>query len=238
MPGRNDRGVALVLTLLALAAVSALGLGLVLASATDRLAGNNAEEELHLLNAADAVMHLVSRDLAAAPDWDTILSGTLRSTLVDGEPGLRTLPGGQQIDLMAITNRLSCGRSGSCTDTQIGQMTDDRPWGTNNPRWALFAHAEIPLPAHVPIAPHPIYAVVWIGDDARETDGNSTRDDAVVARDGRYSVRARIETFGPRAGRFALECNLRRLCVVTEAGEHCLPGVRVQNWRVVSSAAP
>jgi hypothetical protein len=94
----------------------------------------------------------------------------------------------------------------------------------------------MPLPPRpdLPRVAHPIYVVVWIGDDAREIDGNSENDDEGAGQEGRYVVRARAESFGSRGARHAIEAELARMCTGEGAGELCRPGVRVQSWRAVT----
>lgn len=230
-----DRGIALIVTLLAISLFSALGLGLALSSSRARLADHNHEEAVSLLNAAESALELASRDLANINDWNRVLDGSERSTAVDGLPeGTRTIPAGSAVDLTRLTNRLTCGRDTACSDVQRAVSTVERPWGPGNPRWRLFLHA--PLTALTTprqrVAP---YTVVWLGDDARETDGDANIDGGGPGREGRYVLRARAEAFGPDGARRAIEAELARVCRPVESGDVCLPGTRVQAWRVATA---
>jgi hypothetical protein len=234
--GSAERGVAIVLVLLATALLAAVALGLSLSTVVVRLTATNYEESIALLNAGESAIELAARELALL-DIDDVLEGTSVSTLVDGPPGPRTTADGLSFDLLALTNLLSCAQSAPCADAQVIQTTVERPWGANNPRWRLFLHQPLEMPV-LPRAALPVYVVVWIADDARETDADPAVDGAGTALEGRYIVRARAEAFGPRGGRRALEAELARLCQNTAAGEECVPGSRVQSWRVVDSVVP
>jgi hypothetical protein len=234
---RGQSGVALVIVLLAIGLLSATAMGLALSSTIERLVGANGDESAMLANASESALELAARELAMIANWDTVLLAAQPSTLVDGVPGPRAVAPGMAIDLVTLTNHLTCGRPLLCTDAQIRVATRDRPWGANNPRWRLFVHQ--PLPAGLlPTPTPPVYVVVWLGDDAAESDGDPLADGAGPDRQGRYIVRARAEAFGPRGGRHAIEADFSRLCVDDGAGERCAPGIRVQSWRTVENGAP
>jgi Tfp pilus assembly protein PilX len=235
---RRSKGIALVATLLAISFFSALGLGLALSSATARMVDGNHDDGVAMFNAAESALELAARDLAAAPDWNRALDGSLRSTIVDGPPaGIRTVAPGVVVDLTRLTNDLTCGRETACTEAGMRTSTLERPWGANNPRWQPFLHGALERltdPRHRD-AP---YAVVWLGDDARETDANPLIDGGGAGAEGRYVVRARSEVFGAQGARRAIEAELARVCRPAGAGEVCLPGIRVQSWRVVTPSIP
>jgi hypothetical protein len=233
----RQSGVALVMVLLAIGLLSVTAMGLALSSTIVRLTGANLDESIVLANASESALELAARELGTIANWDNVLLGVQGSTLVDGIPGPRTVSPGLVIDLVALTNQLTCGRAALCTDAQVRVMTRERPWGRNNPRWRLFVHQ--PLPARpLPTPTRPIYVVVWLGDDAAETDDDPLVDGAGPDQTGRYIVRARAEAFGPRGGRHAIEADFARVCVDDGAGERCVPGIRVQSWRTVEEAPP
>jgi hypothetical protein len=232
---RAERGVVLVLVLLAMSLLGAAALGLSLSSTVVRLAAANHDEATALLNAADSALELAARELALV-DLEEVLAGVRASPLVDGVPGVRVVSPDVTLDLGMLTNQLTCNRALLCTDAQLQVATAERPWGPNNPRWRLFIHQFLALP-DLPQAPPRVYIVVWIGDDAREDDGDAAADGAGAGQEGRYIVRARAEAFGPRGGRRAIEAELMRLCVEGPAGEECLPGSRVKSWRIASNVS-
>ena len=232
---RSERGIALLITLLALGLFSSVAAGLALSSTTGRLVAANYEEAVELDNIAESALELTARELAEVPDWNEVLTGIRTSILVDGAPGPRLTPSGASIDLPAIANEFSCGRAAACTNAQIAQFTADRQWGPNNPRWRLFMHAPFPAFPASPRPPSNTYVIVLIGDDERETDGNAAVDGGGADQEGRYVVRARVEAFGSRGGRYAFEADLVRVCTVDAGGEVCLPVLRVQSWRPLNA---
>lgn len=234
---RHQSGMALIVVLLTIGLLSATALGLALSSTMTRLTAANQDESVALANTSESALELASRELAMVPEWNDVLAGTQTSTLVDGTPGTRTLVPGVTIDLVRLTNQLTCGRDALCTDPQVRAAVRERPWGDNNPRWRLFVHQalpDMPLPSGAP----PVYVVVWVGDDAAETDGDPLTDGAGPGGEGRYTVRARAESFGPRGGRHAIEAELARVCLEDGGAERCAPGIRVQSWRAVGSGLP
>jgi hypothetical protein len=229
----SARGVALVFTLLIITVVGGLALSLALASSVDRLAASNADDSQALLNAAEAGLELAARELALVDDWNTVLDGSRVSALVDGPPGPRVVSPGLTIDLVAMTNRFSCGSVAACPDAAVQAVTVERPWGVNNPRWRPFLHtfaADLVDPRHQ----SPPYIAVWVGDDGREVDGNVAIDGGGGGAEGRYIVRARAEAFGGRGARRSVEAELARVCQLVDGVWNCLPGVRVRAWRLGS----
>lgn len=232
-----EQGVALVVVLLAIGLLSATAVGLALSAAIGRMTGANHEESVLLANATESALELAARELAMVAHWDNVLLGLQASTLIDGAPGPRAVAPGVAIDLVSMTNQLTCGSLVFCTDAQVRVTTRERPWGDNNPRWRLFLHQPLPstpMPALVP----PVYIVVWLGDDAAETDGDPLADGVGVEQPGRYVVRARAESFGARGGRHVIEAEFTRVCVDHGTGEQCAPGIRVQSWRTIVNSAP
>jgi hypothetical protein len=225
--------VALVLVLLGLSMLGAVALGLTMSSTVVRFTAANHDETIALSNAADSALELAARELAVL-SLDEVLGGLQPSTLVDGAPGEREVSPGVTIDLQLLTHQLTCGRVVPCTDAQVQEATVARPWGANNPRWRPFIHQFLDPPG-LPQPPPRVYIAVWVGDDAREDDGDSGADGAGAGQEGRYTVRARAEAFGPRGGRHAIEAELTRLCTDGPAGETCVPGSRVKSWRVAST---
>jgi hypothetical protein len=235
MPHADERGLSVLVTLFALTLLAAVAAGLALVVSVARSSTTNLAEAAEVATAAESALELAGRELAAVADWNDVLSGRRTSTLVDGAPGVRIIPGGGSIDLGRLTNELTCGRAALCSDAQVQAFDAERPWGANNPRWRAFVHRELPAGPAMPQARGTAYVVVWVGDDAREIDGNSMADGAVSAADGRYLVRARVEAFGARGARYGIEAELARVCQPTEGRETCAPGVRIGNWRPAPS---
>jgi hypothetical protein len=229
----EEGGTALVAALLAISLFSALGLALSLSSAVDRLAASNHEEAVHLLNMADAALELAARDLSGIADWNAVLDGGVRSPMVDGPPsGTRRVSADSVIDLTGLTNDLTCGRAAGCTDVARMAFTSDRPWGPNNPWWRPFLYGPLAATTN-PRYSTPVFVVVWVGDDGSEVDGNVLTDGGVIG-EGRYIVRARAAAYAAGRATRAVEAELARVCTPDASGETCLPGIRVQSWRVVT----
>jgi hypothetical protein len=233
----GEQGIALILVMLVTTFLSALGLGLMLAIFMDRLATGNLAGSVALLYAADAGVELAAREVALIPNLDLVLTGTQRSTFVDGAPGgTRQLEGGGVLDLTATTNTLNCGKTTTCTTAQMNANSKERPWGANNPRWQLFAYG--PMSRFTQIArPAPCYLAVWIGDDVNEQDGNPLLDAAAGSAPGHGIVRVHAETFGIAGSRRVIEAELARVCPADQAPA-CLPGIRVQSWQEVRQVLP
>jgi hypothetical protein len=213
----SNRGVALVIVLVALAVCSALGLGLVLATLSERFANANYSESVHAANAAAAAVHLAARELSLVSDWDPVLTGTQQSRFMEG-----AVPA----DLAAVTNELTCGRSSSCSDLDRRASTTARPWGANNPVWRVFLRAPLATFLTIPAASADMYVVVWVGDDARETDADPLHDGG--GGDGRDAVRVHAEAFGRTGTRRGVEADVIRQTA----------GIRVQSWRVRTPPIP
>lgn len=233
---KNERGIALIMVMLFTAFLSAMGLGVLLAVFMDRLATGNMNGSVALLYAADAGIELAARDLAQEPDWDAVLSGARQSSFTDGlSAGVRSLPGGGSIDLSALTNLLNCHKSSNCTAAQLNANSHERPWGSNNPSWRLYAYG--PIEALAPFSrPAPGYLVVWVADDGREQDGDPGAD-APEEESGHGIVRVHAETFAPAGSRRVIEAELTRACRGEGAGA-CLPGIRVQSWQELRQSIP
>jgi hypothetical protein len=231
----TERGIALILAILVTSFLSAIGLGLALLVFMDRLATGNLRGSVAMLHAADAALELTVRELSQLEDWNAALAGEARSAIADGSPsGVRPIAGGGVVDLTAIGNQLSCGRSSACTDGQIMASTRERPWGENNARWKLFAYG--PVGNFVQFArPVAGYLTVWLADDGREADADAGRDGAEDAA-GHGVIRVRVEAFGPFGTRRAIEAELARLCI--DAAEPCGRGIRVQSWNELRQSIP
>lgn len=173
---RDERGVALIISLLAMMLMMALGTALVLTTMTETKIAGNYRGGAESLYAADAAVERVMQDILTVPNWDDILSGSVTSAFIDGGPsGERVLPDGTKIDLTQATNVARCGKL-TCTDAELNALTDERPWGKNNPRWQLYAYG--PLEDMLPTGTITSrqYVIVWIADDPSENDEDPLKD--------------------------------------------------------------
>jgi PilX N-terminal len=229
----RERGIALVLALLATLALSALGLSLVLTTSAETLIAANYRNGIEALHGAQAALERATPDIAMVPDWTALLSSP--DEIVSGVPAsfgdmamTATLADGRVLDLVQATNLLNCPHvfppaATPCTAAQMDHASGDRVWGVNNPRWRLFARG--PLSAVSPgsgiVAP--FHIAVWVADDPAETDGDPSRDGADSTNPGTATIQLRAEAFGPIGAHRAVEATLAR-----SGG-----GVRMISWRLM-----
>jgi Tfp pilus assembly protein PilX len=233
---RQD-GIALLVAMMAMLMMTVLGIGLVLTTTTETLIAANFRNSVEGLYAADATVERALHELLTVSDWNTLLSGTVRSALVDGPPGgTRTLPGGMLLDLTRVTNVANCAKA-TCSAADLVAVTSDRPWGPNNPVWRLYAYRSFSdmLPGNA--VDSSFYVVVMVGDDPSENDGNPLQDGTTPCAAGQTGldgscnpgsgvVALRGEAFGPRGAHRAVDVTVTR----SDTAE---PGVRVLSWRAI-----
>ena len=226
-----EDGAALIVATMCTLLLMALGAALVLMTAAETAIAGNYRDSGEAFYAADAVLERATGDLASVSDWNLLLGGAVRSAFVDGAPsGPRTLPGGSTIDLTQATNNLNCQKATACSAADMDAVTADRPWGSNNPRWQLFAYG--PLAGMLPggAINSPYYVVVFVADDSSETDGDPSRDGVdPVANPGSGVIALRAEAFGPRASQCVIEATVAR--PGTAGLDRGSTGARVLSWR-------
>jgi hypothetical protein len=207
-PEATDRspGSALVIVLLGLLLVSALAVAMLSVSTSDTLASANQRDAAAAGGAAEGALELAADEVIHIADWDSVLSGAIRSVRVDGPPsGSRTLPDGGIVLLDELANRANCLQPAPCTPAQLASVSADRRWGANNPNWRLFAYGNA---GSVPPA-LPVYTVVLVGDDPQEQDGDPGRD-ASVGAPGRDLLLLRAMAFGPSGSRRTVQATVER----------------------------
>jgi hypothetical protein len=209
--------------------LSALGGALALATMAERQMAGSHDRGVEALYAADGAAERAMQDLPGIADWTAVVNGAARSSFVDGAPGgARMLPDGTALDLTTLTNELRCGRATGCTDAQMNAATAERPWGTNNPRWQLFAYG--PLDSLLPDGVRsPFYVIVWVADDAAEGDGRPLVDGDPNT-DGSTNTGRDVVTLLAHAYGVA---GSRRMVEVTVA--RAAAGIRILAWREVRS---
>jgi hypothetical protein len=191
----DDRGAALILTLIVSVLLAALGLGLVALTNVEGSISHNGRDTAASNYAAEAVLAHAIRELRQIPAWSDALSGAAVSAFTDGVHS-PTTSFGQVIDLDAVTLELTTA-SGS-----------GGAWGADAPSWRLFSWG--PLDRLTGGAGEsPAYLAVWIADDTAETDGA-----AVVDTNGLISLYA--AAFGPQSGRRAIQASLARVWQLSE----------------------
>jgi len=208
---------------MAMSVMSALGLALMLTTMAERKIAGSFERGTEAFYGADAGIERAMVDLLRLPSWDGALTGTVTSTFIDGGPdGVRAGPGQLPFDLSEATSLVRCGKP-ACSDADLVAITEERPWGSNNPAWQPFAYG--PLDQLLPdqrINSH-IYVVVWVADDPSENDGDPRRDGGLPvgcdpARDpgcqdrnlGRGVLLMKAKAFGPDGTQRAIEVTVKR----------------------------
>ena len=236
--GRNrrgdDRGIALIIVLMAVSLISALGLALTLTTMAERTAAGTFGDGTEAFYAADAGIERAMQDLMPILDWTDVLSGVVRSTFTDGVPsGVRRGPGGQLFDLSQATNTVRCGKA-VCSNADLSASTEDRPWGSNNPVWQPYTYGRVDQLLSGGVNSE-LYLVVWVADDQAENDGDPLRDGGWPAgcdpgRDpacidgnpGRGILRMRARAFGPGGAQRTIDATVRRT-----------DRVRLLSWRAL-----
>jgi hypothetical protein len=221
---------AVVIALTVMTLLASLGTALVMAVMAETQVASSYDRALEASYAADGAAELAIQELAAGPDWTLALDGSVQSGFVDGPPGgVRTLDDGASVDLTRLSNLVRCGRPAPCSDAELNATTQERPWGVNNPRWALFAYG--PLNRLLPNdgVRSSLYVVVWVGDDPAERDGRPLVDGGPnvdgSTNDGVDTVTLLVHAYG-RAGS-------RRMIEVTVARAGA--GIRQLAWRELRS---
>lgn len=228
----GESGVALIIVILVGTLVFVVGLGLLLMLGIGQLVVRNHREAATLQAAAEAGIDLAADGLAT-DDWQVVLAGGAVAASADGAPaGVRTVDG-HVIRLDEETNLLNCAARTPCGPAERASNTSERPWGANNPFWRLYLFGPLRSLASLTHAP-PVYLMVWIGDDGRETDGRPETDGGDPA--GRHVVRAHAAAVGRDGARRAVTAELMRICL--EGRATCEPGIRVQSVRDRRHALP
>jgi PilX N-terminal len=237
----DEIGVALLMTVMVLCLLSAMALALALAASIETTISANYRRSVEALFAADAGLERTVADLAAIADWDAILGGRVRSRFVDGPPeGTKVRPDGATLDLSRQTNLANCNRPTACADSELDAVTQDRPWGPNNPRWQPFVYGPVNqwLPADSRASL--FYVVAWVADDPSETDGDPRRDgggasggeSAPPGEGGLGVLLVRVEAFGPAGTHRTIQATVVRGRSAAETGQPP-PAVRVIGWREI-----
>ncbi len=211
---RSESGIALIISLMAMLFMMALGTTLMLSTTTETRIASNFRNSSAALYAADAGLERSLGDLVTIPDWNSMLGGTATSAFIDGAPGDRVLADGSTLNLTQVLASANCQKT-SCSTADYVEVTKDRPWGVNNPRWQLFAYG--PLDDMMPTSGinSPFYVVVMVGDDPSENDGDPFKDGSVATNPGSGVMALRAEAFGPRGVHKTVELTIARTDTTT-----------------------
>lgn len=154
MRWQSDRGIALVIALMAVVLLTAIGATLALTTAAEVLTASSFRSGQQALYAADAAAEWAIADLSAVvADWPTLLDESIVSGFVDGPPnGTRVLADGSVVDLSAV----------------LAASPDWRPYA--------FGALEALMPASS--QPSPFYVVVLVAADPGSADRLNLRTEA------------------------------------------------------------
>ena len=185
----STRGIALVVTLLALLVLVALTGALIPLTSSETAISAHHRRAAQTLYAAEAALEWVLQELQPVDSWDALLAGSRRSALWAG-PTTQRLAGGATLDLGRMTvelQRRGAGASGAGRGL----------------RWRLHAHG--PLSAILPREPSLglLRVAVWLADDPAETDDDPARDTNGV-------VLLHAAGVGPSLAQRAVQATLRR----------------------------
>lgn len=227
---RNERGIALIVALMAMMLMAALGAALVMTTTSETAIAGNYSRADEGLYAADAAMERAVDDLLTVPDWNKLLNGSTQSAFIDGPPsGSRTLPDGSLIDIGQALNMANCGKTSACSAADLTAYSTNRQWGANNPVWQAYAYG--PLTSLVPTGTinSAYYVMVMVADDPSETDNNPALDGVTTCTGGEdwssYTagdpstapcnpgagvISLRAEAFGPRGTHKIIEMTVSR----------------------------
>jgi hypothetical protein len=234
----GERGVALVIAIMAMTLMLTLGGALVLLSSSETAIAANFRAAHEATYAADLAIERSLADLRGETDWTPVLVGGVRSGFADGPAsGPRTLVDGSTIDLDQITNLANCQKPTICSAADLTATTAERPWGANNPRWTPYAYGAVADILGASTVRSAFYVVAFVGDDPSENDGDPTRDGFSVAgipNPGKGIVVIRAEAFGPRNAHKVVEATLARLAVPPATpGEQTSTELRRLSWTEV-----
>ena len=256
---RRENGIALMVALMAMLLMAALGAALVLTTSSETIIATNFRTSGEGLYAADAALERIVDDLLTVHDWNSLLGGAVQSAFIDGAPsGARTLPDGSTIDLTQALDMANCRKITACSAADMDLVTDERPWGPNNPRWQLYGYGHLSGLMPTASVSSPYYVVVMVGDDPSELDYDATKDgvtpcgNAVPVKGpgnpptwscnpGTGVIAVRAEAFGPRGAHKALEMTVARTDTTElKRGDSQdynngvgQAGVRILSWREV-----
>jgi hypothetical protein len=135
---------AMIVVVLGTVLLSALSASLVMVTSSEAMAANNFRRAQEGLYVAEAVLERALDDVRSASTWDLLIDGSVQSSFVDGSPsGTRTLPDGSTIDLERWLNLLNCRQPTPCSALDLSAIIAERPWGSNNPVWRLYAYGPL-----------------------------------------------------------------------------------------------
>ena len=198
----REDGVALVMALGCLLAVSAVAAAVALLAMLETHVSSGSRWRQETLASAEAALELTCAALAGEADWNLVLAG----------PTTSPLPGASGSPEVAGWGRLDAGDADGAS---AGAERRTTVWGANAARWRLYAHGRpeaLFLSGRDAASP---YVAVWVADDDADDDGAPERDT-----NGAIALRAEAYGVG------------RAHQVVLATVRHLPHGTEVVSWRV------
>ena len=145
---------------------------------------------------------------------EDLIRELMRADLVVGFNNLRfdyeVLHGYTVLDLTQATNMVNCGKVATCSVADMNASTEDRPWGTNNPRWNLYAYGTLNNIISTGTVNSSVYVIVWVGDDQSENDDDPMTDGNAQTNPGSGVLAMHVEAFGPQGTHKVLEVTVAK----------------------------
>ena len=188
----DQRGAALLVTMLTAVLLSGLAGALVVVLSTEEAVEANHRRSVVALYAADGLLAFVVAELTSMPTWQPVLSGSRRSTFSAG----------------AIPARLADGAMVNPHEETVAlqREIDQVVGGGVTPRWRLYAWGWLAVLVNETGRGRLVYTAAWLRDDWADPDADPEQDT-----NGRVVVR--VAAFGPFRTRRAVEA-----VVGTESG--------------------
>jgi Tfp pilus assembly protein PilX len=192
---RDERGAALIITLLATSLLVALSMGLIMVTNTETAISGNYKNASEALYAADAGVERAVQDLLLVSDWNRILAEAqpYRSSFIDstGCTGTISMSGGGTLNLDSLNVALNA------------ETAAQNLWGANNPIWRPYACGHVSELVPTQTIESYLYVAVWVADDPSEVDGDPYADTNGV-------VTLHAEAFGPMGSHKVVEVTVAR----------------------------
>jgi hypothetical protein len=225
---RSEQGTALIIALMSMMLLTALGAAVIMVTNTETKIADNYRNSQEALYAADAAAERVVQDLLMIPRWNDILAGAAKSAFVDGiASDQKLMPSGGRVTLC-------CGTNSATGQLQL-ETDSANLWGSNNPRWQLFAWGPLGdiLPNSFQSA---MYVAVWIADDPADAPLGGVADgDPLADTNGTLTVHA--EAYGPSGTRKVVEMTVARTASTEiERGQIAQRGQEELNQRARKAA--
>ena len=209
---RSDRGAALLVALMVTSVVIAIVSALVFVTVTESHIGHNHQSAVAGAYSAAAGVERAIGELRELASWQLV---------PQSDSSVPEFNDGTLSPLLADRTTLDLAR---LTLERQAASNAFYPSGPNRPVWHLHAHASLARITSFTLPTATPYIVVWVADDAAETDDDPSRDSNGV-------VLVRAEAFGVRGAWRAVEATLSQSIVRDASGVPTRSAVTLVAWR-------